>query len=56
MHIRYYIDAETGLPHIYRHQVLEQEVADILRRPAEDRPGRQGARVALGRCRLAWSR
>jgi hypothetical protein len=47
--IRYYIDPETGLPHIYRHGVDEQDVEDVLRRPLEDRPGREGSRVALGR-------
>ena len=49
MELRYYIDPETELPHIYRHGVDEQDVEDVLRRPMEDRPGREGARVALGR-------
>jgi hypothetical protein len=49
--VRYYIDPETEQPHIYRHGVAEQEVEDVLRRPMEDRPGREGARVALGRTR-----
>ena len=49
MDIRYFIDQETGLPHIYRHGVTEEDVEDILRRPVEDRPGREGSRVALGR-------
>lgn len=49
MEIRYYVDPEMGLPHIYRHGVDEQDVADVLRRPLEDRPGREGSRVALGR-------
>jgi hypothetical protein len=47
--IRYYIDPETQLPHIYRHGVAEHEVEEVLRRPMEDRPGREGSRVALGR-------
>jgi hypothetical protein len=47
--IRYYVDPETGLPHIYRHGVEERDVEDVLRRPFEDRPGREGSRVALGR-------
>ncbi len=51
MDVRYYIDPETGLPHIYRHSVLEQDVEDMLRRPMEDRPGREGSRVALGQSR-----
>ena len=48
MVIRYYIDPETGLPHIYRHAVTEQDVEDVLRRPIEDRPGQDGSRVAVG--------
>ena len=49
MDVRYYIDPETEQPHIYRHGVAEAEVEDVLRRPMEDRPGREGSRVALGR-------
>ena len=49
MDLRYYIDPETEQPHIYRHDVVEDEVEDVLRRPIEDRPGRDGSRVALGR-------
>lgn len=48
MDIRYFIDPETGLPHLYRHGVTEEDVEDDLRRPIEDRPGREGSRVALG--------
>lgn len=48
MGIRYFIDPETGLPHIYRHDVTEENVEVVLRRPIEDRPGREGSRVALG--------
>ena len=51
MEVRYYIDPETGQPHIYGHDVTEPEVDDVLRRPIEDRPGREGSRVALGRTR-----
>ena len=51
MDVRYFIDPETELPHIYRHDVVEQDVEDVLRRPMEDRPGRDGSRVALGRSR-----
>lgn len=49
MRIRYYIDPETDLPHIYQHNVSEQEIEEVLRQPGEDRPGREGSRVALGR-------
>ena len=48
MKIRFYIDPETELPHIYRHSVDEQEVEQILSKPGEDRPGSDGSRVAVG--------
>ena len=51
MELRFYLDPETGQPHIYGHQVDEREVEDVLSRPIEDRPGREGSRVALGRTR-----
>jgi len=49
--VRFYVDPETGEPHIYGHRVTEEEAADVLRNPGEDRPGREGARVAIGRTR-----
>lgn len=49
MRIRYYIDPETGLPHVYGHGVDEREVQQVLSNPGEDRPGREGSRVAVGR-------
>jgi hypothetical protein len=48
MKIRYYIDPETGLPHIYKHNVFENEVEDVLLKPGEDRLGREGSRIVLG--------
>ena len=48
MEARFYVDPETGEPHIYRHGVAESEVEDVLARPIEDRPGRDESRVALG--------
>ena len=48
MNIRFYIDPETSLPHIYKHGVDESEVEDVLKSPGEDRPGREGSRVAIG--------
>ena len=51
MRLRFYIDPETGAPHIHRHGVTEDKAEDVLRRPLEDRPGQDGARVAIGqRC------
>jgi len=49
LNIRYYIDPQTELPHIYGHDVVENEVEDVLLRPVEDRPGEDGARVAIGK-------
>lgn len=51
MNIRFYIDPETDFPHIYNHDVEEEEVEDVLDSPGEDRPGRDGSRVAIGRTR-----
>jgi len=48
MNFRFYVDPETGEPHIYRHGVTEDEASDVLQNPGEDRPGREGARVAIG--------
>jgi hypothetical protein len=48
MNIRYYIDPAIGLPHIYKHEVDENEVEDILSRPGEDKRGRDNSRVATG--------
>jgi len=48
MKIRFYIDPETRLPHIYNHKVEEEEVEDVLRKPGEDRPGKENSRIAIG--------
>ena len=50
MEVRYYID-DTGEPHIYGHDVTEREVEEVLHRPLEQTPGREGSIVALGRTR-----
>jgi hypothetical protein len=49
LNLRFYIDPETGCPHIYNHRVTEEEVEEVLYRPGEDRNGREGSRVVLGR-------
>jgi len=46
--LRYYIDPATGEPHIYRHNVEEDEVEDVLAKPIEDRAGTEGSRVGIG--------
>jgi hypothetical protein len=51
MNIRFYCDPATGEPHMYNHDVTEEEVEDVLRRPGEDRLGREGSRVAIGQTR-----
>ena len=51
MKIHYYIDPETGQPHIYTHNVSEDEVEDVLLKPGEDRSGKDGSRVAIGQTR-----
>jgi len=48
MNLRYYIDPETGAPHIHNHRVSEAEVEEVLTRPGEDRPAQDGARMAIG--------
>ena len=48
MKVRYYIDPATDQPHIYKHNVAESEVEEVLARPGEDRVGSDGARVAIG--------
>jgi len=48
LNVRYYIDPQTGLPHIYNHNGTEAEVEEVLARPGEDRQGYEGARVAIG--------
>ena len=51
MQIRYHIDPRTGLPHIYEHNVSEQEVEDILSGPLQDIRGRDDSRIAIGQTR-----
>jgi hypothetical protein len=48
MNIRYYLDPTTGQPHILEHGVDEKEIQDVLETPGEDRPGRDGSRIAVG--------
>jgi hypothetical protein len=48
MELRFYVDPETDEPHIYWHNVDEDEVRQILAGPVEDRAGADDSRVALG--------
>jgi hypothetical protein len=49
LNIRYYIDANTGQPHICNHGITEIEVEEVLSKSVEDRPGKEGSRVAIGK-------
>lgn len=51
MKVRFYIDLDTETPHIHEHGVYEEEIIDVLLSPGEDRPGREGSRVAIGKTR-----
>ena len=51
MNFRFYIDPDTEQPHIYKHDVDENEVKDVMLNALEHRPGRDGARLALGQTR-----
>lgn len=53
MNVRFSLDPETGESHIYYHGITVVEVYDVLARPGEDHPGREGARDALGRADTA---
>jgi hypothetical protein len=55
MNIRFYRDPATSEPHIYNHGVTEEEVDEVIRRPGEDRRGREGSRVAIGQTRAGKS-
>ncbi len=48
MKLRFYCDQPSGQPHIYRHEVTETEVEEVMASPGEDRKGTGGARVAVG--------
>ena len=51
MDLEFYIDPETGMPHIYRHGVEEYEVEDVLDSRPEDWSSRRAAREANGQTR-----
>ena len=44
MQLRFYIDPETGVAHIYRHDMSESDAEEVVANAREDRPGRDGAR------------
>jgi hypothetical protein len=46
--LRFYVDPESGEPHIYNHGVSEEDVQQVLDEPGEERPGKNNARIAIG--------
>ncbi len=48
MEARFYMDPETGLPHIYNHGVTEAEVLQVLRKPGPVYRGDRGSRLKSG--------
>ncbi len=48
MELKFFIDPDTELPHIYNHGVTEAEVREILARPGLVLDGRENSRIALG--------
>lgn len=46
--IRFYLDPENDLPHIFEHGVTEEEVEQVLRASGADVPGRRGSRMKIG--------
>lgn len=51
MEIRYYLDPETGLPHIYDHGVTEADIEDVMRGSGENLPAKDQSRMKLGKTR-----
>jgi len=45
--IRFYLDPDTGLPHIYGHGVTEEAVEQVLRASGGDIQGSRGSRMKL---------
>ena len=48
MDVRYYLDPDSGQPHIYGHGVTESEVEEVLRGAGEDLPGTRNSRMKIG--------
>jgi hypothetical protein len=48
MEARFYVDPETGIPHIYNHGVTEAEVLQVLRKPGPVYRGDRNSRMKSG--------
>jgi len=46
--LRFFIDPESGQPHIFDHGVSEEEVRQVLLNPGEARRGSGNSQIALG--------
>jgi hypothetical protein len=51
MTLRFHIDPETALPHIYRHGVREEEVFEVLDAPGPVIHSRRQTQMVLGQTR-----
>src|SRR2546428_14083625 len=49
MKLRFFVNRETRQPHIFNHAVSEEEISEVLENAGEDRPGREGSRVTIGK-------
>jgi hypothetical protein len=48
MELRFWINPETDLPHIFDHGVAQEEVRQVWSRTGEELPGRDRSRIRLG--------
>ena len=48
MEIRFYLDPETNLPHIYEHGVNEEEIRQVFMRRGDDFRGRGKSWIRFG--------
>jgi hypothetical protein len=46
MVLRFYVDPDTGQPHIYKHGVTEQEAEEVMQGPGEDLRATAGGRYS----------
>lgn len=48
MQVRFHIDPDTTLPHIFGHGVTKAEAEYVLSHPSEDRRSDEDSRIAVG--------
>jgi hypothetical protein len=48
MEISFFIDRDTGDPHVAAHGIQTWEAAEVLQHPEYDYNGREGTRIAVG--------